>query len=305
MRRQSVRRRRQSQPELLEAIEHTVQRNLWRDLFFLLASGVALAWIGFSESHAGGRHTNEFGIADAGFWVTTPIHTYLAAHRSVNNALAAANSVLLILPGLYVAYVTMCIGDYSLVFRILFAELLRSFCGWFTYLPPDPSYLPSKYDFPDILECLTSACEAKPVVLPFVSFFSGHVAIVVLCANHLLLTGHRRLAALGHVANAAQIVRLLATRGHYSIDIVIAWYVAVDASRRAGRLGRYYSRCEYHRWPGSAEDAVDFVTGVGDARQSLRWSQLLRRTEMDQLLQAVEEEDEQSGLVELTEHYED
>jgi hypothetical protein len=64
---------------------------------------------------------------------------------------------------------------------------------------------------------------AAPEVLPFVSFFSGHVCTMVTTANHMYMHGYRNLGVFCHVMNVLQIVRLLATRGHYSIDIIIAW----------------------------------------------------------------------------------
>lgn len=72
-------------------------------------------------------------------------------------------------------------------------------------------------------------------VLPFVSFFSGHVATLVICGNVMWLSGFRRLAVAIHILNVFQIVRLLATRGHYSIDIIVAWFIAVLGSNPAGR----------------------------------------------------------------------
>lgn len=45
-----------------------------------------------------------------------------------------------------------------------------------------------------------------------------------------------------HVLNVFQILRLLSTRGHYSIDIIIGWVVAIYVSNPADRLGLYYSR---------------------------------------------------------------
>merc|ERR1719410_3041224 len=78
--------------------------------------------------------------------------------------------------------------------------------------------------------------------LPFVSFFSGHVATTVIVANHMYAWKFNR-AALGlHVLNVFQILRLLSTRGHYSIDIIIGWVVAIYVSNPADRLGLYYSR---------------------------------------------------------------
>ena len=88
------------------------------------------------------------GILDAGFILTTPLHSYLASHRDINDLLAGLNSILLTLPLAYVVYVTIWLGDFRLSFRLIATHLFRTLCGWFTYLPPDPQFLSSLNDFP-------------------------------------------------------------------------------------------------------------------------------------------------------------
>ena len=83
-----------------------------------------------------------------------------------------------------------------------------------------------------------TACE----VPPFVSFFSGHVANTVMVANYLYLRGYQKWGKVLHVLNVLQVIRLLATRGHYSIDIIVGWIVAVYVTNPAERLGSYFSR---------------------------------------------------------------
>ena len=238
--------------------------------------------------------------------LTAPLHNFLALHRDWNDRFALVNSVTLLLPTLwYVTHVTVWVGDYSLIFRVLFTQLLRSFCGWFTYLPPDPQYLASCYDFPDLVQCLwhPEGCAGEPrdVARPFVSFFSGHVCTAVLVGNHLWLSQRTRLAVCVHVLNALQMIRLLATRGHYSIDLIIGWHVAVHVANSAGRLGRYYSRgsslCELFL-PNNAREAFETMTGVAEARHEQRWSKLLRDNEVKDLLQrlGVKENDDYNDI---------
>ena len=71
-------------------------------------------------------------ILDAGFIITTPLHTYLSNNRYVNDILAGLNSVLILLPLGYVAYVTIWRGDFRLSFRIVATSLFRTLCGWLT-----------------------------------------------------------------------------------------------------------------------------------------------------------------------------
>ena len=73
--------------------------------------------------------------------------------------------------------------------------------------------------------------------IPFVCFFSGHVAITVIVANHLYLHGQPRVGVFLHALNVLQIGRLLATRGHYSIDIMVGWIGAIYVVNPAEKLG--------------------------------------------------------------------
>jgi len=291
---------------------------IWRDVFFLVLGCIATSIIGFVESHAADAsqrfpltlklmgyttdyvvdNQSPFGIVDTGFILTQPLYEWLKIHRDWNDLFAALNSLVLVPPFVYMAYVTVWKGDYTCSFRVLAVQLLRAFCGWFTYLPPDPTYLNSYFDFPDIVQCLFQDCRASqvdelPTVMPFVSFFSGHVATMVVCGNHMWLMGFTTSAMVVHVLNAIQIVRLLATRGHYSIDMIIGWYMAVHVSAPAGRLGRYYSR-EGAKFilPHTPSEVFEQVTGIADSRKERQMSVMMNRPEVQDMLRQIQAEEE-------------
>ena len=249
---------------LVPQLDPKTAKVVWRDFLFVCLGAVAVSMIGFVESNAsnaearslavriagmitfgldnnndnggGGSYmVSPSGIVDTGYIVTYPLYEWLRDNRDWNDFLALLNSLVLLVPTIYVTHVTVWKGDYSLVFRVLAVQLLRAFCGWYTYLPPDPTYLNSNYDFPDFVHCLVEGCasgeevaaeKSQDSVIPFVSFFSGHVATMVVAGNHMWLCGYANMAVFVHILNALQIVRLLATRGHYSIDMIIGWYVS-------------------------------------------------------------------------------
>jgi hypothetical protein len=193
-------------------------------------------------------------IVDTGFALTSNVYQYFESNQFAVDLGALLNTLLVIGCQLYAAYMSFWVGDNGLLFRILFAATLRGFCGWFTYLPASPEYLQSNYDFPDVLTSgslqqmlfhfsfpLTPTDTGK--VPPFVSFFSGHVANTVMVANFTYLRrGNVRMGKLLHFLNVLQVIRLLATRGHYSIDIIVGWIVAVYVTNPAERLGSYFSK---------------------------------------------------------------
>jgi len=301
---------------------------VWRDFLFIVLGAIGLSVIGFVETNASDIEArslavrfagmvvtgssssysaiavNPNGIVDTGYIVTQPMYEWLRDNRDWNDTLAFLNSLALLLPTIWVTYATVWKGDYSCVFRVLAVQLMRAYCGWYTYLPPDPTYLNSNYDFPDFIfcifkECSNDAANATPEdAIPFVSFFSGHVATMVIAANHVWLSGHVRMGLILHVLNVLQIVRLLATRGHYSIDLIIAWYMAVQVTNPAGRLGRYYSRglTWQELIPKTAEEAFASMTGVEHLRQERRISALTQTPEVQEALQVIYEKEKKSKV---------
>ena len=171
--------------------EDKIKSIVWRDFTFLLLALLASFAISYIEVNAGdaslrGGTPDSRGIVDTGFIATSKLHEWLSKHRDVNDILAFLNTIgCVLLPAVYLVHVTVWVGDYDLAFRYLATQCLRSICGWFTYLPSSPEYLMSYYDVPDIFQCMTKECGDPSLeeVQPFVSFFSGHVATMVCCAN--------------------------------------------------------------------------------------------------------------------------
>jgi len=234
---------------------------VWRDIIFVITCSFLSKLLMSVETHPGDTtliqrlfgdaifgdtniHTDT--IVDSGFILTTPLYNILKNNRVLNDVLAALNSMALFVANLYPLKVTFYDADYSLAFRMVATQVFRGFCGWFTFLPPSKEFLPSYYDFPESIYCLAGTVDCtKPLSdepLPFLTFFSGHVAMTVIMANHMYLHSWVKSAIALHVVNVLQIIRLLATRGHYSIDMIIGWVVAVYVSNPAERLGLFYSK---------------------------------------------------------------
>jgi hypothetical protein len=159
----------------------------------------------------------------------------------------------------------------------------------------------SYYDFPEVFLCLfhhecTSIVEASSFV-PFVTFFSGHIATIVIIANHLYLRKFSTLSILLHTFNWLQALRLLATRGHYSIDLIIGYVVAVWVSDPAERLGLYYSRGVSPALPKNAKETFEILVGVRvsdsrtDATDDIERKDHLKETAELKLRRAVNSDD--------------
>jgi hypothetical protein len=84
----------------------------------------------------------------------------------------------------------------------------RGLLGCSTQLPLPAEFLGSPMDFP-------------VGNVSFFLFYSGHVAGAVIASLDMRRVGRYRLAALYDALNLAQVVRLLACRGHYTIDLAV------------------------------------------------------------------------------------
>ena len=150
------------------------------------------------------------------------------------------------------------------------------------YLPPDPQFLMSYYDFPEIFLCFIQDCSTESqnaqegeglqatVIVPFVTFFSGHIATLLIIANHLYMRKYKRASVILHCCNWFQAIRLLSTRGHYSIDLIIGYVVAVFVSSPAERLGLYYSWGTLPTLPQSFIETFEMLVGVNATTNSTK-----------------------------------
>lgn len=122
----------------------------------------------------------------------------LREYPIINDFAAFCNSLLVLCIFLHILKVTLWQGDFGLVARIIFTQLLRGISGWITYLPPSAQFLPSKFDVPEIFSSgvLTNGPAhfvssfgapdaADSELIPFVCFFSGHVANTAIPAHPL------------------------------------------------------------------------------------------------------------------------
>ena len=126
---------------LFPSKDYLTDAEVVRDLLFITLGGITLGLMYHVESSST-RNNEDREILDMGFRFTTKAHAFLDHHPDVNDMLAAINSGLLSLMMLYPLYRTFLRNDFSLAFRMLACLFFRSFCGWFTYLPSPPTFIP-------------------------------------------------------------------------------------------------------------------------------------------------------------------
>ncbi|MCO5609487.1 hypothetical protein L7F22_063714 [Adiantum nelumboides] len=145
---------------------------------------------------------------DLGFYYTTWVHRFLANHPSLNSIFAACNTAFVLLQMAYVLWTLFVDRRKRPSIAILFMYTLRAFLGYATQLPVPQDFLGSGLDFP-----VNNTS--------FFLFFSGDVAGSVIVCRDMKRTHRQDSGALVGYFNLLQSLRLLATRGHYTIDLAI------------------------------------------------------------------------------------
>ena len=147
---------------------------------------------------------------DFGFKITKPITQYLKNNLILNNNLAFINSLIQI--G-FIFYIIIQFIFYktALFYKSLLLFTYRQICGFITKMPipNDFKQLESKQDIP-------------PKNHNFFFHYSGHTFILVLVGLDMITKYNKDKTTLIIIFSTLyilQTLRLLATRGHYSIDI--------------------------------------------------------------------------------------
>lgn len=150
-------------------------------------------------------------IYDLGFEATAPLHSFLKRNKWLADALAIANTAMLFV---YVGIpvfseiferLTGVGGDHVFLFRVSAALMVRPLVACLTVLPIPTDYIASDGDIPNAMQ----------KDLRFFTFPSGHTAMIYVCAacfsEHWLFYT---------MFNVVQAIRMVAVRGHYSLDIL-------------------------------------------------------------------------------------
>uniref|UniRef100_A0A2P2LJ00 AtPDCT1/2 transmembrane domain-containing protein n=1 Tax=Rhizophora mucronata TaxID=61149 RepID=A0A2P2LJ00_RHIMU len=143
---------------------------------------------------------------DLGFVATRPLHRVLTTHPEFNTLLAGLNTVFVGMQAAYILWTWLVEGRPRATISTLFMFTCRGTLGYVTQLPIPEGFLGSGVDFP-------------VGNVSFFLFFSGHVAGSVIATLDMRRMQRWELAWTFDVLNVLQVVRLLGSRGHYTIDL--------------------------------------------------------------------------------------
>ena len=154
---------------------------------------------------------------DFGFKIPKPITQYLKNNLIINNNLALVNSFIQ-LGLIFYIIIQFIYNNTTLLYKSLILLTYRQICGFITKMPipNDFKELESKQDIPHKNH-------------KFFFHYSGHTFILVLVALDMITRYNKDKTTLIITFTTLyilQTLRLLATRGHYSIDISNATVLA-------------------------------------------------------------------------------
>ena len=154
---------------------------------------------------------------DFGFKITKPITQYLKNNLNLNNNLALINSLIQV-GFLFYIIIQFIFSNTTLFYKALLLFTYRQICGFITKMP-----------IPDDFKELESDQDIPPKNHNFFFHYSGHTFILVLVALDMISRYNKHKTTLIIIFTTLyilQTLRLLATRGHYSIDISNATVLA-------------------------------------------------------------------------------
>ncbi|CAA6662064.1 unnamed protein product [Spirodela intermedia] len=140
--------------------------------------------------------------------------------------------VFVVMQAAYILSTLLIEGRGRSTIAVVFMFTCRGILGYSTQLPLPQEFLGSGVDFP-------------VGNVSFFLFFSGHVAGSVIASLDMRRTGRQAMAAAFDALNLLQVLRLLATRGHYSIDLAAGVGAGVLFDVLAGKYEKSHRR-RYH-----------------------------------------------------------
>ncbi|XP_047314685.1 phosphatidylcholine:diacylglycerol cholinephosphotransferase 1-like [Impatiens glandulifera] len=143
---------------------------------------------------------------DIGFIATKRLQMILASNPDLNNVLAGLNTVFVAMQTGYILWTWLIEGRMRATISALFMFTCRGILGYSTQLPLPQEFVGSGADFP-------------VGNVSFFLFYSGHVAAAVIASLDMRRLKRMEMAHVFDALNILQIVRLLASRGHYTIDL--------------------------------------------------------------------------------------
>lgn len=162
------------------------------------------------------------GVYDVGHESLSPFLTLMNSNKYVNEVVAALNSMLVLGGTVYGTYIMAAKADCTVLVKCCWCGFIRMLTGVLTRLPVPSGYVSVSGDFPPENE----NCKG------FIFCPSGHVIGMFMLSLHMRRRGEVAGANFIDVMNVLQTVRLIALRGHYTVDVIMAIIIVMAVEPR-------------------------------------------------------------------------
>jgi len=219
---------------------------------------VMLSWLLLQAETVFEATDSDSEFFDCGFFLTAGVYEYLRRDLKLAYILTFINTAYCFVLGSYfLIYRVVWLGDMPCGTAYITAIVGRVVCGMLTILPMSPRAIVIKCEYPLIMTGGNG-----------IMFYSGHTCNCELGRLILNSEGKTRIASLVFVMNSLQTIRLLAMRGHWTIDIIVGYVFAHVIFRiyswtcsRVLRLEKWLARTKTTR---SLRTFVEFeIAGAG------------------------------------------
>jgi len=180
------------------------------------AVSVLLYWLMIHAEIVFGANEGDSEFFDAGFLLTAGVYEYLKRNLWIAYILTFINTAYCLAMGLYfLIYRAVYLGDMPCAAAFIAACFCRVMCGMLTVLPISPRAIVLQCEYPAMFSAGNG-----------IMFYSGHTCNCELGRLILRCEGKTKMASLVFLMNSLQTIRLLAMRGHYTIDIIAGYFSA-------------------------------------------------------------------------------
>lgn len=163
-------------------------------------------------------------VYDMGHEVLTPL--FPISDPATNKLFAAVNTAFCLSIAFYSVFSCLVLGRRNIVAKGALSIFLRMLCGLSTRLPVPENIVILEGDWPPSSDSCTG----------WIFNPSGHCLAALLVSMDLRLLGRHKLATIVDIINAIQAVRLIALRGHYTIDVITSILIALVVDPRVERI---------------------------------------------------------------------
>lgn len=186
----------------------------------IMMMGIWMSLIMSVECRAGitDYRVRKNGVIDLGHQILEPVNLWAAAYPSLAQLITSVNTIYCIVIIYVGMWMTFYYNDHKFLLTALPSNCIRMIIGVLTRMPIPEGYIAKPGDWPP----------PSPHCPGFILNPSGHVMNATLVCLSLFREGKMNMFIIATILNVAQAFWLVATRGHYTVDIITALLICAS-----------------------------------------------------------------------------